>query len=452
MIKQVEKFLKNYNLLEPKNILLVGFSGGVDSLCLLDILFKLSQEYKFSLVAAHLNHNWRGIESKIEEDNARAYCEARNITFYSEILPKTLPHTELEARNQRYSFFNRASAKFNATAILTGHTLSDQVETVLYRIIKGTGLTGLKGIPEVRYQDDFPAIYRPLLEISRNETLNYCQENNLRPNIDASNLRQDFLRNKIRLSLIPELRTYNSNIEDAIIRLSTISKDSEALINEYLDEIKSQIYINNDEIDTKKFLNLSNPTQKRILLDFLLKNKIEYNFEKIDEIFNFIQKNFRLKSGNTLSLAENSWLFASSKIIKLIYSIKANKSALSVIVNLNGETCHPELGKILKIAVWKGHQEIKYPDEFANIAYVDLSRVNKPIYLRTMHAGDKIQPFGMNEKMKLKKYLINKAVPEFERAKLPVLATDSEVLWVVGVGISELLRVTGIPSHILEVN
>ncbi|EKE02591.1 MAG: hypothetical protein ACD_20C00357G0014 [uncultured bacterium] len=456
MIKEIEEkiqnFLEKYNLLNPENTLLVAFSGGIDSLCLIDVLFKLSKQYNFQLIAAHLNHNWRGLESSMEEERAKEYSIARNITFYSETLPENLPHTELEARNQRYEFFNRASKKFNATAILTGHTLTDQVETVLYRIIKGTGTIGLKGIPEVRYQDNLPPIYRPILTITRDGTLKYCEENNLTPNIDTSNFKEEFLRNRIRLSLIPELKTYNSNIEEAILRLSKVSTDAEELINEYLDQIKPAVYIKEDEINTQTFIKFSPPAKKRIILDFLYSKGIEYDFEKIDEVLSFIGESSKLKSGNTLSLTKDCWLFVSCEIIKLIHSIRADVIKSSVLVNLNGETYHPELNKTLKIIPWeKQTKPDSYPPEASNTAYVDLGNIQAPLYFRTRKEGDTIQPFGMPGTMKLKKYLINKGVPEFERDKLPVLAVNSEVLWITGVGISEKIKVKNIPTHILEV-
>jgi tRNA(Ile)-lysidine synthase len=450
--EKIQNFLEKYELLIPNNTLLIAFSGGIDSLCLIDVIFGLSKQFKFKLIAAHLNHNWRGLESKLEEERAKEYCVARNITFYSETLPENLPHTELEARNQRYEFFNRAATKFNAAAIITGHTLTDQVETVLYRIIKGTGTIGLKGIPEVRCQDDFPAIYRPMLTISREETLNYCEKNNLMPNVDTSNFNEEFLRNRIRLSLIPELKTYNADVEGAILRLSHISTEAELLINEYLDEVKDKIFINNDEISTESFLKVSLAVQKRVLLDFFSTFDIEYDFEKINEVLSFIKDSSRLKSGNTLSLTKDCWLFVSIQIIKIINSIRANVVKSSVRVKLNEGTYHRELDKTLRIIPWEsGKKPEKYPEESSNIAYVDLSSIKESLYFRTRLDGDVIQPFGMKGKMKLKKYLINKGIPEFKRDSLPILATDSEILWVVGVGLSELVRVENIPTHILEV-
>jgi len=445
--EKVLNFLKKYTLTDKNQTILVGFSGGIDSACLLDVLSKLSLEYGFKLTAGHLNHNWRGEESKKEEIFAKQFCLERNIEFYSEILSENLPHTEEEARNQRYKFFNKIAVTAKATAIVTGHTLSDQVETVLYRIIKGTGISGLKGIPEIRYQEKYPSIYRPLLEITREENIKYCKENDIIPNIDSSNFQEKYLRNKIRLNLIPELQTYNSGIENAVLRLSMISKDSEELIEEYLSFINPKIYRENNVISTEKFVNLSVALQKKILFDFFIKNNIEHNYEKINDSLSFFKESSGLKSGNTLSLAKNSWLFVSSFEIRIINQITADKITDIIEINLDEETFFRPLNLMFKINKWQENIPEKFPKETAAKAYVDLNNVKLPLFLRTRREGDKIQPFGMKNKIKLKKYLINKGVPEFERDKLLLIANDEEILWVAGVGISELLRVNKIPTH-----
>lgn len=446
--EKVLNFLKKYNLTDKNQIIFVGFSGGVDSTCLLDVLFKLSQEYGFKLVAGHLNHNWRGEESKKEAFQAKQFCFDRNIEFYSEILPEGLPKTEEEARKQRYEFFNRISARIKSTAILTGHTLSDQIETVLYRLIKGTGISGLKGIPEMRLQENFPVIYRPLLEITREETTEYCKENNIEPNIDSSNFEEKYLRNRIRLSLIPELKTYNPEVESAVLRLSSVAKDYEEIIEEYLYKGDNNYGC---PYKTQEFLKLSEALQRKILYDFLIKNNLDFNYEKVKSILTFIKESSSLKSGNTLSVGKNAWLFASSSEIIIINSIKAEESLIIMPFNPEGETNFHSLGLLVKSSVWKGQAPKKFPKETELKAYIDLSSVKTPLFLRTRRAGDIIQPFGMKEKTKLKKYLINKGIPEFERDKLLLLANEEEVLWVVGVGMSELLRVNNIPTHEIEI-
>ena len=157
-----------------------------------------------------------------------------------------------------------------------------------------------------------------------------------------------------------------------------------------------------------------------------------------------------MKSGNTISLQKNLWLFVSSSEIRIIDHITFDKISEITAVNTDGDTFFPSLNLTLKIKTWEGEPPKEFPKETDKKAYVDLSRLKLPLVLRTRREGDKIQPFGMKEKTKLKKYLINKAIPEFERDKLLLLASEDEILWVPNVGISELLRVNKIPTH--EIN
>ena len=451
--EKILNILKKYRHEKADRILLVAFSGGIDSLCLMDNLFKLSDNFKFKIIAAHLNHNWRGAESKDEEERAEEYCLERGIEFYTEILPDTLPKTELEARNRRYEFLNRAAGIFNADIILTGHTLSDQAETLLYRIIKGTGIHGLKGIPEIRYQEEGVPILRPMLTITREETLRYCEENNLNPNVDTSNYKEEYLRNKIRLKLLPELKHYNENIENSLYNLSLIASDEENIVEDYISTIKKEIYIDNKRINTKSFLKLADPTKRRIVYDLLKIQGIEFDFKKISEILDFIQENSILKSGNTLSLSKNLWLFVSNNYTELINAIRAHEIKSFAVIDKEGEYSFPELNLTLKITKWDCQKMVKpekFPEESSYKILADLSSIDFPLFLRTRRAGDVISPFGMNISTKLKKYLINKGIPEYERDKIHILATNSEILWVAGIGISESLRVKNLPTHIIE--
>ena len=136
---KVKYFLTKHNLMNTKNNILVAFSGGYDSMCLLDIL----SEFNLNILAIHLNHNWRGEESDKEEENCRFFCKSKKIDFYCEKLPAGLPRTETAARKARYDFFENCAKKFNSTTVLTAHNANDNAETIIYRMVKGTGITGL---------------------------------------------------------------------------------------------------------------------------------------------------------------------------------------------------------------------------------------------------------------------------------------------------------------------
>ena len=176
LTEKVKNFLVKYDL-QDKTII-VGFSGGFDSMCLLDILSRIRQEEAFfdmTVIAAHYNHNWRGEEALREQEICRLFAASRGFEFFTKTAPVGLKKSENEARIARYDFFEEALENFDADAVFTAHNRDDNAETVLYRVIKGTGLVGLKGIS--RKRDKF---YRPLLDSSRMEILEYCNRNNLR--------------------------------------------------------------------------------------------------------------------------------------------------------------------------------------------------------------------------------------------------------------------------------
>ena len=191
IVLKVIDFLNKYNL-QDKTIV-VGFSGGYDSMCLLDVLSKISDMQDFSelkVIAAHFNHNWRGEESLKEQEVCRIFASSKGMEFYARTAAESLRKTENDARIARYEFFEEAYEEYDADAVFTAHNYDDNAETLLYRIIKGTGIVGLKGISEKRKY-----FYRPFLGIKRSEILEYCNEYNLAPNDDSSNSNIVYRRN-----------------------------------------------------------------------------------------------------------------------------------------------------------------------------------------------------------------------------------------------------------------
>ncbi len=446
MIETVRNILKKYINISCETTFIVGFSGGWDSMCLLDIMNKLSKEYGFLLVAAHLNHNWRGKESEAEKDRCLAFCEENDITFISDTLAEGTKASELVARELRYDFFKRCAEEFEADAILTAHTKSDNAETLLYRFIKGTGLNGLEGIRELRELGGFKVI-RPILNFSRKDIEEYCIKNELYPNNDSSNANTKYARNNIRHNIMPAIKLINPNIENSLITLADIAAGNNKVINELMENIENQITVGNKWL-TQNFLILNSAIKQHFVYKLLVKNDFEPSFIKIQEIINFITENQKSKTGKTLSVTNDKWLFVSSKYIYFVETEHYKKIEDEVIVNTEGVY---ELGHLYKIEIEKTNEKVDvFPKAAENKAYVDLSNIDFPLTLRTRRNGDIIQPFGMQGKMKLKKYFINKNIPEHDRDKIVLLCRDNEVLWAAGVGLSEKLRTTTVPTHKLQ--
>ncbi|MCM1010611.1 MAG: tRNA lysidine(34) synthetase TilS [Fusobacterium sp.] len=405
---KVEAFLKQHSI---AGSVLVAFSGGFDSMCLLNVLLELN----FQPVAIHLNHNWRGEESRQEEENCRNFCLTHGVEFYSETLSSDVPHTETAAREARYDFFERCAERFNSKVVLTAHNADDNAETLLYRIAKGTGLEGLKGIAPVR-----GIFYRPLLTTYRTEIEEYCKSHNLTPNSDSSNENTKYKRNLIRKNILPELEKINPEAKSALNTLSENARNDAEIINEYLASLK-------DKFKTQNFIKFSTAVQNRIIYELLCQNNFEYDKKRIEEIVKFINENAMAKNGKTLSITGGTLLFASEKEIRLI------NERTSYNIQIEECTQKPE----------------NFPPDSDGIAYVDLSGITD-YTIRHREDGDVIHPLGATGSQKLKKYLNYKAIPKDIRDELLFLCEGKEVLWAPLCGISEKIKIKDEPTHILR--
>ena len=447
LVTRVADFMKKYNL-QDKTIV-VGFSGGYDSMCLLDIMSKIKELPGFEdliVAAAHFNHNWRGEESLREQEICRIFAASKGFEFYVKEAPKGLKKTENEARIARYEFFEEAYEEFDADAVFTAHNKDDNAETVLYRIIKGTGIVGLKGISEKRGY-----FYRPLLKTKRSEIVDYCNENNLTPNNDSSNSNTAYTRNYLRLNVIPALEKINEGVKDALNTLSANALSDNEIIEEYLKTIRPNIF-RDDKIISAEYKKLSTPVKMRFLHEYIQMLDLDYDYKKINELFDFIEANINQRNGSTKSLASALWLYADDKIIETIPpKVKSEVVDLKQEVLIAGEGEYKIGDKTLSIKKYVDKDIFVFPESTSNFAYVDLSEAKYPLILRTRKDGDIIRPFGMTGSMKLKKYMNAKGVAKHNRDGILLLCNKEEVLWVLGVGLSSKIGVRTKPTHVLEV-
>lgn len=415
-------------------------------MCLLDILQRISKTAGFKLIALHLNHNWRGKESEIEQENCEKYCKQNNIEIITEILSSNIPKTETAAREARQKFFQKYYKKYNADGLFLAHTKSDNTETILYRLSKGTGVKGLCGIIEASKLDSCN-VFRPLMNFSRCDILQYCTINKLVPNNDSSNFNTKYARNFIRHQIISELKTINPKIDDVFLNLSKIAISEQNIIKEYLTKIKSDIELDG-YLNTQKFITLSKDVQNKMILDFLIENNLDYDSKKVEEIFGFINKSSRYKSGKTLSLTKDMWLFTSKEKICIINDLEPEK--ITDEIKITGCNSYEFHKKIFKIEEYKDKNMPVFPAETDCKAFVHLPSL-EGLTIRTRLHGDTIRPFGMRGTMKLKKLFINKGIEKFKRDDIILLCKDHEVLWASGVCLSEKLRANSLPTHILKI-
>ena len=295
MENKVKSTIEKYNLIDKKDKIVVGVSGGPDSLSLLCILHNLG----YNIIACHINHGIRKSADK-DEEFVKKTCDSLKIPFYAKkinLKDKKLLHgmsTEEAGRKARYDFFNEILKKKKATKIATAHNLNDNVETVLLNMFRGSGVTGLKGI-EVKTQN----IVRPLIECSREEIENYCKENKLKPRHDETNKKTIYTRNKIRLELLPYLKeNINSNVINNIDRMSQIVTEEENYVNMMVDEAFNNILIDKSKdmllLKLKPFNELDILIRKRIILkgiNLVLGNAKDIGKVHVDDIVKMCENN-----------------------------------------------------------------------------------------------------------------------------------------------------------------
>lgn len=297
--EKVLKTIQRYNMLEDGDKVVIGVSGGPDSMTLLNILNDLKEKLNINLYVAHINHMIRE-EADEETEYVKEFCAKINVEFFfkkvkvEEIAKEQKIGTEEAGRNIRYEFFEEVAKKVGANRIATAHNSNDNAETVLMNIIRGTSVSGLKGIEKVRDG----RLIRPIIECSRDEIEEYCKEKRLNPKYDKSNSENIYTRNKIRNMLIPFIKQeFNSNIIEGINRLSQIATEEEQFINTIVEKEYKRLLINanncidksisenhvNREIEkksnllknTKKADSILNNNQNTVILDLKEFNKLD---------------------------------------------------------------------------------------------------------------------------------------------------------------------------------
>lgn len=449
---KVKKIIERYNMFSPGDRVLVGVSGGPDSVCLLHILNRCRKDMALSLHVVHINHGIRKRESKREEKFVSHLAGRMGlpITVKSLDVPSYARRKKLTveeaARDMRYSAFEQLAGKLNAKKIALGHTASDQVETVLMHLLRGSGPQGLSGIPPVRKLGS-TAVVRPLIEVNREEILNYLKKNKLTFCLDSSNRKTEYFRNRIRLKLLPLLRkNYNENIDGALLRLSEILKEENAYWERVVERVLGKVVSWEAEkilIDFKRFLRYNVIVQRRVL--YRLFGGI-VSLSQIEAIRSLAQKSSqgkRVYLGKRFSVRKEGdfLIFSSSperRFKKFNYPLrvpgKNEIEGLDLTLNTRIVDFRP------------------VSDKGANTAYFDVDKINfKKLLLRNRREGDRFRPFGLRGTKKLSDFFIDRKIPRRLRDRVPLLVEGEDILWVVGIRRADKARITEDTKKILEV-
>lgn len=273
MKQKVMETIKKYNLINSKDKIVLGVSGGPDSIAMLDILRQIKDEINFEMYVAHINHNIRGKEADADEEYVKKYCEKYNIKCFSKkidvptIAQDKKIGTEEAGREVRYNYFEEVLIETKSNKIAIAHNKNDKVETIIMHILRGSGISGLKGIEPKRDEK----YIRPLIECDRTEIEKYCEDNKLNPRIDKTNFENEYTRNKIRNIVIPYIKQeFNPNIIETITRLSDVIASEDRYIEDtsIVEYKKICILESTDKIELKlkEFNKLDKVIQNRIIL------------------------------------------------------------------------------------------------------------------------------------------------------------------------------------------
>lgn len=475
MIRKIQYTIDKFNMLEKGDKVLIAFSGGPDSSVLLYLLNELKGKYGISLYAGHVNHMLRGKESLSDEREVKKRCEelkipCRTVRKNVKKFKKQGESTEEAARRVRYEALAKIAKTFGVNKIALGHNRDDQVETVLLRIIRGTGEAGLRGIPKVRNLVSDIKIIRPLIEIKRKEIEGYLKLKKIKPQIDSSNLDLNFLRNRVRHKLIPYLEKYNPKIKDSLLRIAKISEENSEYIRQNTHKILKEISTHLPgamRIDLNKLLVYPRVLHSHIIREAIKKFRGEFknlnysNLEEIEKIINSRRANLVL------------WLSSGIEIVKEYQSLFIRKGRCHktstckndyyYVFKGRGKFYIPEIRKTFHIDYIKKNDKtyLKFDDSSLpallrrkqmGTIYFDADEIKFPLILRTREKGDLFLPFGMKGCKKLKDFFIDKKVPLQERNKIPILITaDGKILWIVGYRRSNLGIIAKGTSRIMRI-
>jgi tRNA(Ile)-lysidine synthase len=468
IVESVESVLQKYNI-NSANII-VGISGGPDSVCLTHILYSLKDKYKLNLYLVHINHKLRGKDSERDEKFVTNLAHKLNLPVIvkriniKEIAKKRKLNIELLSREYRYKIFFSAAYKVNAEYVVTAHTCDDNTETVIYNILRGCGISGLAGIRELRteiYKGKEIKILRPLRNVLRKDIIEYLKANNLNYRTDKTNYSLKYKRNFIRLKVLPLLEKINPQTKIHVLNLSNIICELEKFLDKIATKSFGKVYIKKKEkiiINKNKLLKYENFLQTQILQHLL--NKLNLlNSDNISKLQSYLHN---IKKKQTTLTLNNKWtayhLDKNSVVLEKKKSIARNAKRQNFNflypLNIGEEIYIPELKIRVRTQLLDSRNFILIKDK--KKAFFDYDKIkNKKLYVRLWKNGDWIYPLGMGKlKKKLHDIFIDEKIP-YETRKTTLLIASGKsshhILWIYNLKIDDTVKVTKETKKILYI-
>lgn len=433
IIEKIKETVEKYELINKGDNVVVGFSGGPDSTCLLHSLWSLKESLGIDKIAAvHINHMYRGEDAFSDEKFSEDFCKERGILFFAyrfdveKLAEEWKTSSEDAGRKVRYESFREVAAKLGGAKIAVAHNRQDQAETLLMRMARGTGTEGLCGIEYIRDGE----IIRPLLTCNRDEIEKYCEEMKLAPKIDHTNLEPIYTRNIVRLKLIPYINeVMGCNIVDSLSALSDIAKEDKDFISEFVDKAMQDFVQEKDRgyLPRKTLRELHPAVRKRVIVKAFAREGL---FNDIGSV--------HLKNAEELLISEKTTAdleFPHRYVMKCrydkVYFEKVQKKdtkerSLECIIIEESD----KIREYLKI------KKDRKDTDFQMFDYDLVESKGKPL-LRQREPGDVITPKGFGGTKKLKDYFIDRKIDKDLRGTIPLMCVGKTVLWAVGYEVNE---------------
>ncbi len=470
LIQKIAEFCQKNSLLADRDHVVIGVSGGADSLCLLDVLDTLRPTLGLTLTIAHLNHQLRGADSQLDEAFVSKLADQRQLPIFVETAAvatqaaRRKQSLEEAARQIRYAFLWRVAQKVNANKIAVGHNADDQVETVLMHFLRGAGLAGLRGmLPLVEitalrlHPADVPAsesvaipqLIRPLLETWRNEIEAYCQARQLEPRQDFSNQDTTFFRNRLRHELLPLLETYNPNIRQTLQRTAKIVTAEAEFLHDHLAQAWQTVV----RSESPERIELDLPTWRKLPLALkrstlrravqtLRRSLRDINFEHVEAALAIVEQGevgarASLPQGLMLTLNYHTFVIAPANVLAAppLPDQPQLRQTQALPLNLAGVTQLPGTHWQLRIDFLTLEQANL--NDLSQLgpweAYLDAEVIGQQPVLRPRRPGDTFSPLGMGQRrQKVNEFMINKKIPAAWREFIPLLVSREQVWWICG--------------------
>ncbi len=437
--KKFKENISKFNMLNSNDKIIAAVSGGADSIFMLYNLKSLQDEYNLKIIVAHVNHGIRETATRdekfVEELSKKLSLEYKVLHInMDEYARENKISSEEAGRFLRYKFFRDLSGKDGK--IFLAHNEDDQAETVLFRIIRGTGIDGLCAMDYIDKD-----LYRPMLSIKRSEIEEYISSRKIEFVQDETNFQDVYSRNKLRLNVIPYIENnFNENFKESLVRLSEISKKNNSYIKNKVFEILEKNYIDN-KLNIKEIKDLDEYIISEVVREFLKRelNTLEgISLKNINDIINLIKKsensNITLPGGFNLVLVYN-YLYINKEL-----NLKVdNEEILDYGENDTSFGC---------IKIQDGM--ISKSNRF--LISIDKDKIKGNLKVRTRLDGDKFMPIGMDKYKKLKNFFIDNKVDRYKRDFVPIITDDEEIIWVVGYRLSNKYIIDENTKNIMHIS